>query len=112
VSAENAEYAGRPCTVVRLAGRAAGAAARQQLREALETCARRGPRALVADLSQVESIDSRTLRELVKIGHLVSGLGATLSLASPQPQVEQLLLQSGTDRQIPLFGSAEQAMAG
>jgi hypothetical protein len=29
-----------------------------------------------------------------------------------QPQVEQLLLWSGTDRLIPLFGSPEEAMAG
>lgn len=112
VSAENIEYAGRPCTVMRLAGRAAGAAARTQLREALEACARQGSRALVADLAQLDSIDSRTLRELVKVGQLVSGLGATLSLASPQPQVEEMLLLSGTDRLIPLFGSAEEAMAG
>jgi anti-anti-sigma factor len=67
---------------------------------------------LVADLAQLESIDSRTLQELVKAGRLVSGLGATLSLASPQPHVEQMLLLSGTDRLIPLFGSTEEAMAG
>jgi hypothetical protein len=35
-----------------------------------------------------------------------------VSLASPQPHVEQMLLLSGTDRLIPLFGSTEEAMAG
>jgi anti-anti-sigma factor len=112
VSAESGEYAGRPGTVVRLAGRAAGAAARQQLREAIEACARQGPQALVADLAQLESIDSPALRELVKVSRVVSGLGGTLALACPQPDVEQMLLRSGTDQQIPLFGSAEEALAG
>jgi anti-anti-sigma factor len=110
VSTENAEHAGQPYTVVRLAGWADGEAARQQLRETLAARAHHGPRALVVELSQLESIDFRTLRELVKVNHLVNGLGGTLSLACPQPDVARLLLLAGIDQLIPLFGTAEEAV--
>jgi anti-anti-sigma factor len=84
-------------TIVALSGALDGAAA-PALREHLIGASRHSGRLLILDLSEVTSADAAGLAVLVGIRRRVAGLGITLRLAAPTPEVAALLRATGLDR--------------
>ncbi|MEU8118136.1 STAS domain-containing protein [Spirillospora sp. NPDC049024] len=84
-------------TIVALSGALDGAAA-AALREHLIGALRPSGRLLILDLSAVTSADAAGLAVLIGIRRRAAGLGITLRLAAPGPQVAALLRATGLDR--------------
>ncbi|MFC5188071.1 STAS domain-containing protein [Actinomadura harenae] len=84
-------------TIVGLSGVLDGAAA-PALREHLIGALRRSARLLILDLSEVASADAAGLAVLAGTQRRAAGLGVTLCLAAPGPQVTALLHVTGLDR--------------
>ncbi|MFC6879589.1 MULTISPECIES: STAS domain-containing protein [Actinomadura] len=84
-------------TIVGLSGVLDGAAA-PALREHLIGALRRSGRLLILDLSEVASADAAGLAVLIGIRRRAAGLGITLRLAAPVPQVAERLRAMGLDR--------------
>ncbi|GAA4307016.1 hypothetical protein GCM10023178_15200 [Actinomadura luteofluorescens] len=84
-------------TIVALSGALDGAAA-AALREHLIDALRPSGRLLILDLSTVTSADAAGLAVLIGIRRRAAGLGITLRLAAPGPQVAALLRATGLDR--------------
>ncbi|WP_084265305.1 STAS domain-containing protein [Actinomadura macra] len=84
-------------TIVALHG-ALNAAAAPALREHLIGALRHSGRLLIVDLGEVPSCDLAGLAVLVGTQKRAAGLGITVRLASPGPQVVKLLRVSGLDR--------------
>lgn len=68
-------------------------------------------RALVIDLSQVSFMASMGLRTLMVGARTQTELGGKLVLASPQPNVEKVLRESGIGEIIGVYPSVEAAAA-
>lgn len=68
-------------------------------------------RALVVDLSQVSFMASMGLRTLMVGARAQSELGGRLVLASPQPNVEKVLKESGIGDIIGVYPTIEAAAA-
>jgi anti-sigma B factor antagonist len=68
-------------------------------------------RALVVDLSQVSFMASMGLRTLMLGARAQSELGGRLVLASPQPNVEKVLKESGIGEIIGVYPTIEAAAA-
>ena len=68
-------------------------------------------RALVVDLSQVSFMASMGLRTLMVGARAQGELGGKLVLASPQPNVEKVLRESGIGEIIGVYASVEAAAA-
>ncbi|MFC5186969.1 STAS domain-containing protein [Actinomadura harenae] len=84
-------------TIVGLSG-ALDAAAAPALREHLISALRHSARLLILDLSEVASADVTGLAVLAGIQRRAAGLGVTLCLAAPGPQVTALLHVTGLER--------------
>lgn len=84
-------------TIVGLSGALDGAAA-PALREHLISALRHSARLLILDLSEVASADATGLAMLAGTQRRAAGLGITLCLAAPGPQVTALLHVTGLDR--------------
>ncbi|MFA1543454.1 STAS domain-containing protein [Actinomadura monticuli] len=84
-------------TIVALSGALDGAAA-AALREHLIGALRHSGRLLILDLSAVTSADTAGLAVLVGIRRRAAGLGITLHLAAPGPQVAALVRGTRLDR--------------
>ncbi|MFG2021722.1 STAS domain-containing protein [Actinomadura geliboluensis] len=98
-------------TIVALSGALDGAAA-AALREHLIGALRHSGRLLILDLRAVTSADAAGLAVLIGIRRRAHGLGITLRLAAPGPQVAGLLRTSGLDRALivlPAPGSPRRA---
>ncbi|MEV3924895.1 STAS domain-containing protein [Actinomadura coerulea] len=57
-----------------------------------------GPRLLILDLSEVSFCDAAGLTMLIGVQRRAAGLGITLHLSAPRPQVAKLLRITGLDR--------------
>ena len=110
VAVEAREHAGRPYTMVTLAGQVADVIARRRLGRALETCAHDGPRQLVLNLAKLESIDSAAVRELVKASQIARALGGGLAIFGLRPEIAETIELMGADQLIPLYDTAEEAL--
>ncbi|MFB4299691.1 STAS domain-containing protein [Actinomadura sp. NTSP31] len=84
-------------TIVALSG-ALDAAAAPALREHLIGALRHSGRLMILDLTEVTSADTAGLAVLIGIRHRAAGLGITLRLATPGPQVSALVRATGLDR--------------
>lgn len=84
-------------TIVALTG-TLDAAAAPALREHLIGVLRHSGRLLILDLREVASADAAGLAVLIGIRHRAAGLGITLRLAAPGPQVAARLRLTGLDR--------------
>ena len=84
-------------TIVALSG-ALNAAAAPALREHLISALRHSGRLLILDLEEVTSADTAALAVLIGAQRRAAGLGITLRLAAPNPQVAALLRDTGLDR--------------
>lgn len=84
-------------TIVALSGALDGAAA-PALREHLIGALRRSGRLLILDLREVTSADATGLAVLVGTQRRADGLGITLRLAAPGPQVAAQLRVTALDR--------------
>lgn len=84
-------------TIVALSGALDGAAA-PALREHLIGALRHSGRLLILDLGEVASADAAGLAVLVGIQRRAAGLGITLRLAAPGPQVAAQLRLTALDR--------------
>lgn len=69
------------------------------------------PRAVVADLTGSEFMDSTMLRELLRANAALKDAGSTLVVAGSQPPVRRLLELTGTDEMLSLADSREAALA-
>lgn len=69
------------------------------------------PRAVVADLTGSEFMDSTMLRELLRAHSALQDVGSTLVVAGSQPPVRRLLELTGTDEMLALADSREAALA-
>ncbi|MGI5171685.1 STAS domain-containing protein [Spirillospora sp. CA-253888] len=63
-------------------------------------------RLLILDLGEVPFCDAAGLAVLIGTGRRATGLGITLRLANPRPQVAELLHTTGLDRSFPLHPTA------
>jgi anti-anti-sigma factor len=70
------------------------------------------PRAVVADLTGSEFMDSTMLRELLRAHSVLQEIGSSLVVAGSQPPVRRLLELTGTDEMLQLAETREQALAG
>ncbi|TMQ91269.1 STAS domain-containing protein [Actinomadura soli] len=84
-------------TIVALSGALDGAAA-PALREHLIGALRHSGRLLILDLREVASADAAGLAVLVGIQRRAAGLGITVRLAAPGPQVAAQLRLTALDR--------------
>lgn len=69
------------------------------------------PRAVVADLTGSEFMDSTMLRELLRANTALQEIGSSLVVAGSQPPVRRLLELTGTDEMLALADSREDALA-
>lgn len=93
-------------TVVALYGDldfACAPALREHLRGTLRHCGR----LLILDLGEVAFCDAAGLAVLIGTGRRAAGLGITLHLASPRPQVAKLLRVTGLDRVLTIVPSIQ-----
>jgi len=81
---------------------------RERLNEALRDTTPR----VVIDLSAVTFCDASGLAVLVGAARRTRGIGVTLVLAAPRPQVAQLLRLTGLDRALAVHGSVADARLG
>ncbi|TDD87695.1 STAS domain-containing protein [Actinomadura rubrisoli] len=84
-------------TIVALSG-ALNDAAAPALREHLIGALRHSGRLLILDLGEVTSADTAGLAVLIGARRRAAGLGITLRLTAPNPQVAALLRGTGLDR--------------
>ncbi len=70
------------------------------------------PRAVVADLTGSEFMDSTMLRELLRAHTALEEAGTTFVVAGSQPPVRRLLELTGTDEMLTLADSREAALSG
>ncbi|HEU5155824.1 MAG TPA: STAS domain-containing protein [Streptosporangiaceae bacterium] len=73
-------------------------AAAPALREHLTGVLSHSPRLLILDLSEVSFCDATGLAVLIGTQRRATGLGITLHLAAPNPQMTRLLRITGLDR--------------
>jgi len=95
-------------TVVALNGDldfASAPALREHLRGTLRHCGR----LLTLDLGEVAFCDAAGLAVLIGTGRRAAGLGITLRLANPRPQVAKLLRVTGLDRVLTVVPQVEPA---
>ncbi|GGU92466.1 anti-sigma factor antagonist [Actinomadura cremea] len=88
-------------TIVALSG-ALDRAAAPALREHLIVTLRYSGRLLILDLSEVTSADPAGLAVLIGARRRAAGLGVSLRLADPGPQVAALLRVTGFDHALPV----------
>lgn len=69
------------------------------------------PRAVVADLTGADFMDSTMLRELLRAHTTLGERGLAFVVAGPQPPVRRLLELTGTDEMLVVAESREQALA-
>lgn len=67
-------------------------------------------RALIVDLSNVAFIASLGLRLLIVAARAVQRKGGRMVLLQPQPDVEAVLVSSGTDQVVPIRHSLDEAL--
>jgi anti-sigma B factor antagonist len=67
-------------------------------------------RALIVDLSQVAFIASLGLRLLIVAARAVQRKGGRMVLLQPVPDVEAVLVTSGTDQVVPIAHSLDEAL--
>jgi anti-anti-sigma factor len=111
ISTESGEHQGHPYTLIILAGQATDET-RRPLREALSTQAHQSPGHLLIDLSHLTRMDPAVANELVRASRVVYGLGSSLGLVAPRPDVARTLQLSAVHDVIPLYVSIAEAMAG
>jgi len=66
---------------------------------------------LILDLSQCTFIDSSGLRAVLQTNHALAQVGATLVIATQQPQVKRVLSLTNVNLLIPVRGSVRDACA-
>ena len=66
---------------------------------------------LILDLCQCSFIDSSGLRLVLHANQALSEVGASLVLATDQPQAKRLLSVTGIDGRLPIFESLDEALA-
>ncbi|SEG24810.1 anti-anti-sigma factor [Thermomonospora echinospora] len=81
------------------------------LRERLLATLHHGTRLLIIDLSGVSFCDAAGLTVLLGTQRRAAGLGITLSLAAPNPQVAKLLRITGLDRSLTVHPTLHDALA-
>jgi anti-anti-sigma factor len=96
-------------TVVRLEGDL-DIASTPALRERLLSVFSPGIRLLIIDLSGVSFCDVSTLAVLVATQRRARGLGITVRLAAPCPQVAKLLLVTGLDQHFTICATLDDAL--
>jgi anti-anti-sigma factor len=97
-------------TIVALTG-TLDAAAAPVLREHLIGALRHSGRLLILDLGEVSSADTAGLAVLIGVQRRAAGLGITLRLTAPGPQVAALLRLTRLDRVL-IVHPAEEGYAG
>ena len=80
------------------------------LRERLLSVFSPGMRLLIIDLSGVSFCDVSTLAVLVGAQRRASGLGITVRLAAPRPQMAKLLRVTGLDRHFTICAAFDDAL--
>lgn len=70
-----------------------------------------GPQLVVADMAEVEFMDSTMLREVLRAHRSLEEAGSRLVVASAQPAVTRLLELTGTDEVLALADSRDAALA-
>ena len=100
--------AGRPCTIVSVSGRA-GVHDGAWFRRLLEVRAGGGAALIIADLSQLSSIDWWAALILLWVARVLRRRGGTVMLASPQPAVAELLRSAGAHQVVPVYDTVRQA---
>jgi anti-sigma B factor antagonist len=96
-------------TIVRLAGDL-DVATTPALRERLLTAFSPGIRLLIIDLSGVSFCDVSALAALIGMQRRARGLGITVRLAAPRPQVARLLRITGLDRSFRVRATVDNAL--
>ena len=69
------------------------------------------PALVVADVAEVEFMDSTMLREVLRAHRTLEEAGARFVLAGAQPAVTRLLELTGTDEVLSLAGSRDEALS-
>jgi anti-anti-sigma factor len=80
------------------------------LRERLLGVFRPGVRLLIIDLSGVSFCDVSALAVLVGTQRRATGLGVTVRLASPRPQMAKLLRVTGLDQCFTIYATLDDAL--
>lgn len=71
----------------------------------------RGPRVLLIDLAHVSFCDLRGLSSLIQIANQADRAGCRYGLLAAQSQVVKLLRLTGLDQRLPVFATADDALA-
>lgn len=71
----------------------------------------RGPRVLLIDLAHVSFCDLCGLSALVRIANQADRAGCRYGLLAAQSQVVKLLRLTGLDQRLPVFATADDALA-
>lgn len=87
-------------------------AVQARFRTVVDEAAAEGPSLLVADVGDVEFMDSTMLRELLRAHSALAEAGARFVVAGAQPAVTRLLELTGTDEVLALADSRDAALAG
>jgi anti-sigma B factor antagonist len=107
VSAAELDFAGGPCTVLRLAGEAD--VTTKALAAALDAAVARKPRLLLVEMSALTFIDSSAVHQVTRAYQRLKAEGGALALVSPSGPVARLLDLTQIDRVIPVYRSIEEA---
>ena len=86
-------------------------AVHERFREILDGIVAEGVPLVVADVSEVEFMDSTMLREVLRAHRSLEEAGARLVVAGAQPAVTRLLELTGTDEVLALADSRDAALA-
>ena len=83
----------------------------ERVREALATCVREGPSALVVDLSRCSFMDSSGLRALIEAKRALGDgeVAPKLLLAAPAAQPRRILELTSIETVMPIFSTREEA---
>ena len=76
----------------------------------LDAEARKGPRLLIIDLSQLSFMDSAALQAILRVHKVLSNDGGVLALVSPHNSVARILEMTEADRVVPVYASVQEAV--
>lgn len=97
--------------ILRLQGRIGLGPSLQQIERALAELIESQSKRVALDLSGVTFIDSSVVGTMVMCANKIKASGGTLVLAGPEGVVRQTLTLCRIDKIVPLFASADEAVA-